>query len=147
MVLSIFLVIIFGSMHALNATDQLAEAYNKITDGLITIRKQFPTVQPRVYSLLDQVDKLYKTARQNALETADLKKKLQERQSEAREQIDAAKKLIENTKTELAKKFEEQGARLQTLQAERDQLLTKVSLAQVANQAPKSAINTGQKSA
>ena len=92
MVLSIFLVIIFGSMHVLSAADELAEAYNKITDGLITIRKQFPTVQPRVYSLLDQVDKLYKTAKQNALETADLKKKLQERQSEAREQIDAAKK-------------------------------------------------------
>ncbi len=116
------------------AQDQLADAYNKITDGLITIRKQFPVVQPRVYALLDQVNTLYKVASQKKIESEDLKKKLQERQQETQDQMDAAKKMVETTKTELAKKFEEQSARLQALQAERDQLLSKISLAQ--GQAP-----------
>jgi len=111
------------------ASDSLAEGYNKITGGLISIRKQFPVVQPRVYSLLDQVDKLYKVAREQTLEVAALKKKLQERQQETKEHIDNAKKLVENAKTELAKKFEEQSAQLQALRAERDQLLGKISLA------------------
>jgi len=113
------------------AADALADTYNRITDGLIAIRKQFPVVQPRVYALLDQVDKLYKAAKANTLEVTELKKKLAERQQEL-QQTETAKKSAEQARITLAKQCEEQSNKLQALQVERDRLVAKVQLAAMA---------------
>lgn len=38
---------------------QMQQSYKKITDGLISLRKEFSGSQSQVYPLLDQVDKMY----------------------------------------------------------------------------------------
>ncbi len=108
--------------------DPVADAYGKITDGLISIRKQFPLAQQRVYALLDQVEKLYKLAKNSTIECSELKKKLQDGQAETKSQLESAKKTFEIAKADLAKRFDEQQVRLQALEKERDQLMAKATI-------------------
>ena len=105
--------------------DVATDAYSKITDGLINLRKQFPIIQPKVYALLDQVEKLYKVAKSSSSECSELRKKLSEGLQETKMQIASAKKTFEQSKTDLMKQFEEQQQRLLALEKQRDHLLAK----------------------
>lgn len=108
--------------------DEATDAYSKITDGLIGLRKQFPVVQPKVYALLDQVEKLYKVAKSSSSECSELRKKLSDGQQETKAQLASAKKTFEQAKTDLMKQFEEQQQRLLALEKQRDHLLAKSSI-------------------
>lgn len=108
--------------------DAVLDAYNRINDGLIGIRKQFPATQQRVYPLLDQVNKLYELAKSSSSQCSELKKKLQDGQHETKSQLDAAKKTFDIAKTDLAKRFDEQQQRLFALEKQRDQLMAKASV-------------------
>ncbi|MBM3893075.1 hypothetical protein FJ365_01580 [Candidatus Dependentiae bacterium] len=105
--------------------DVATDAYSKITDGLISLRKQFPAIQPKVYALLDQVEKLYKVAKASSNECVELKKKLAEGLQESKLQLASAKKTFEQSKMALTKQFEEQQQRLLALEKQRDVLLAK----------------------
>ena len=135
----VVLMIIMSSGWVLASESGLQDIYSDITGGLITIRKEHPVVQPRVYKLLDQVDKLYTQAKTAQSECAQLRKKLQEKQTEAKDQIEAAKRSIEVAKGELSKRFEEQNKRLQALEAERATLVARLT------PAPASATNGEKK--
>ena len=67
------------------SSDSLQFSYKKIGDELVDIRKKYPDVQAKIYSILDQVDKLYKVARVSVDENNSLNKKLKEREVEAQE--------------------------------------------------------------
>ena len=108
--------------------DVAAEAYGKITDGLIGLRKQFPAAQSKVYALLDQVEKLYKVAKTSSSECVELKKKLSDGQQETRSQLALAKKNLEQAKADLSKRFDEQQQRLLALEKQRDHLMAKASV-------------------
>ena len=107
--------------------DELQGVYAEVTNDLISIRKEYPTVQPKIYKLLDQVDKLFKQTKAVHAERDELRKKLQERQVEAKEQVESAKRALELAKNDLTKKFEEQQRKLQGLELERDKLVAKVT--------------------
>jgi hypothetical protein len=117
------LLVLARSMYANG--DVATDAYSKITDGLISLRKQFPIIQPKVYALLDQVEKLYKVAKSSSSECSELRKKLSEGLQETKMQIASAKKTFEQSKTDLMKQFEEQQQRLAALEKQRDHLLAK----------------------
>lgn len=123
----VVLIIIMSCSGILASESGLQTIYSDITGGLITIRKEYPVVQPRVYKLLDQVDKLYTQAKTAQTECAELRKKLQEKQVEVKDQIEAAKRSLETAKNELTKRFEEQRKRLEALETERVSLLAKLA--------------------
>ena len=123
-ILSVVLVLCSGR---LLRADAATDAYGKITDGLIGIRKQFPAIQPKVYALLDQVEKLYKLVKSSSSECSELRKKLTEGQQEKKNQLEATKKTYEMAKADLLKRFEEQQQRLLALEKQRDQLMAKAS--------------------
>jgi hypothetical protein len=57
---------------------QMQQLYKKIGSDLITIRKEYSAAQPMVYSLLDQVEKLYavsKNVHQKKVQYKKLSKK------------------------------------------------------------------------
>ncbi len=120
-------VLMFGSCGLIQA-DAVLDAYTKINDGLIGIRKQFPATQQRVYPLLDQVNKLYELAKTSLTQCNELKKKMHEGQQETKSQLDAAKKTFDIAKADLAKRFDEQQQRLLALEKQRDQLMAKTSV-------------------
>lgn len=59
------------TMHATtirsNTQDQLQTIYKQITNELMSIRKEFAGAQPRVYTLLDQVDRMNNLAKTSYL--------------------------------------------------------------------------------
>ncbi len=108
-------------------SDDVQAVYSEVTRDLISMRKEFPVAQPKIYKLLDQVDKLFKQAKAVQAERDELRKKLLERQVELREQLEASKKSFEMAKLELTKKLEEQQRKAQSVEQERDRLATKVA--------------------
>ncbi len=108
--------------------DIASEAYGKITDGLIGIRKQFPIIQPKIYALLDQVAKLYKIAKTSSTECRELKKKLSDGQHETRSQLASVKKSFDQEKTDLLKQCNEQQQRLLALEKQRDHVMASSSI-------------------
>ena len=126
MAMKVFVALLFvcGS---LGATPDAATAYGKITEGLIDLRKQFPTAQAKVYVLLDQVEKLYNIAKSSSGECVTLRKRLQDAQGETKQQLETVKKTFEQAKADLAKRFDEQQQRLTAAEKQRDQLMAKAS--------------------
>ena len=108
-------------------SDDVQAVYSEVTRDLISIRKEFPVAQPKIYKLLDQVDKLFKQTKIVQAERDELRKKLLERQVELREQLEVSKKSFETAKLELTKKLEEQQRKAQSVEQERDRLATKVA--------------------
>ncbi len=116
----------------------MQDNHKKIADGLITVRKEYPASQPKVYAMLDQLDKLYNAARTISQKKTIYKKKLLEKATEAaqlkqevsvfKNESSSAKKSLESEKSDLINKLAQEQERVQQLQLERKELLNKVAL-------------------
>ena len=112
------------TMHALiaisrsNTQDQLQTIYKQITNDLISIRKEFAGAQPKVYSILDHVDKMNNMAKimyqkKHSLETQihtassssqslrDENKVLKTELATLKQKLDVTTKFLENTNKQL----------------------------------------------
>ena len=120
------------------STAQMQEHYKKVAEGLIGVRKEYPISQPRVYGMLDQLDKLYSTAKQVAQKKQTFKKKIQEKTAEntalkqdiatLRNDVSSIRKVVENAKSELAQKLAEEKAKAEQSSREHKELLDKVAI-------------------
>lgn len=59
-------------------SSEIHTVYKKIGEDLINLRKEFSAAQPKVYSLLDQVDKMYTLTKTTQQKKTDYRKKYQE---------------------------------------------------------------------
>jgi len=115
----------------------MLEMHKKITEGLIGFRKEYPDSQPKVYALLDNVNKLFNTAKTAIQKGAGVKKLLQDKMTEnsllknelaqLKGAVDTTKKTLEVTQSDLYKKLEEEQAIVQRLTMERKELLNKMA--------------------
>lgn len=123
---------------AVRAEEQLQDLYKKIADGLIGLRKEYPASQPKVYALLDQIDKLYKTAKSTEESCNSYKQKLNEKTTEAsslrheivtmKNDVLSTKKNLECAREDLGLKLEEEKNKAQQLMKEKQELLNKVAM-------------------
>lgn len=73
----IVLVIIFISNNYCKNTDKkMSNLHNKISKDLLSLKKNHPHTQPQVYSLLDQVCKMYQLSKTTMKKKKELKVKL-----------------------------------------------------------------------
>ena len=126
-------------MGTVTATDieQLQDLYKKIADGLISMRKDSPQSQTKIYAMLDQLDKLYSIAKNGGLKNQSLEKKYQEKIAEnttikneltqIKTDMHSVRKSLETAKNSLDQKLDEDKARIQSLSQERSALITKVA--------------------
>lgn len=101
-----------------NTQEQLQSIYKQITNELISIRKEFAGAQPRVYTVLDHIDKmnnLAKTSYQkrhaleaqinstssNAKSLREENKSLKAEISTLKQKLDVTTKFLENTSNQL----------------------------------------------
>lgn len=115
----------------------ILDVHKKVTDGLISIRKDYPESQPKVYALLDQVNKLFSSAKTAYQKSVGAKKLLQDKTSEnasLKQELallkgDAVKnkQALEIAEVDLRKKLEEEHATVERLSKEKKDLLTKVA--------------------
>jgi chromosome segregation ATPase len=119
------------------STELMQESYKKIADGLIGIRKEFPPAQPKVYAMLDQLDKLHSTAKNVTLKKNTYKKKLLEKTAEnaalrnelntLRSEMSSTKSTLESAKSTLDQKLEEDKEQIELLTREKKELLNKIA--------------------
>ncbi len=119
------------------STELIQDAYKKIADGLISIRKEYAPSQTKVYAMLDQLDKLYFSAKTVTIKKNTYKKKLLEKTAEnaalknelssLRLEVSATKSSLETTKSALDQKLEEDKARIEQLTLEKKELLHKMA--------------------
>lgn len=117
---------------------QMHEHYKKIADGLIGIRKEYPVTQPKVYGMLDQLDKLLSRAKKTVVKKQQYRQKVQsltventslkQELSTVRGEVSTVRKSIESARSELALQFEQEKRRADQLTQERKDLLQKVAL-------------------
>lgn len=86
-----------GAPCSARRAEQMQELYKKIGEELIAIRKQFTEAQPKIYLVLDQLDKMYGIAKSGLQRKKEIKKNLKEKERE----VVALKKELEKTKSEL----------------------------------------------
>lgn len=134
----LFLPIFFmvGTLTA-NDIEQLQDIYKKIADGLISMRKESPQSQTKIYAMLDQLDKLYSIAKNGGTKIHLLEKKYQEKVAEntavkneltqIKTDMHNVRKSLETAKNSLDQKLEDDKERIQNLSQERSALLTKVA--------------------
>jgi uncharacterized coiled-coil DUF342 family protein len=116
---------------------QMQEHYKKIADGLIGIRREYPVTQPKVYGLLDQLDKLLSRAKKIVQKKQQYKQKVQTLNAEntvlkqelatVRNEVSNVKKSIESARNELALRVEEEKKRADQLSHERKVLAGKLA--------------------
>jgi chromosome segregation ATPase len=120
-----------------NGLEQLQDMYKKVAEGLITIRKEYPQSQSKVYTMLDHLDKLYALAKNDTQKSQILEKKLQEKTAEntqlkneltsVKGEIHTARKTLEAAKSSVDQRIEEDKQHIQQLTQERNTLVTKVA--------------------
>ncbi|MFA5306354.1 MAG: hypothetical protein WC365_02800 [Candidatus Babeliales bacterium] len=130
---------IFFMVGTATATDaeQLQDLYKKIADGLISMRKESPQSQTKIYAMLDQLDRLYSIAKNCGGKIQSLEKKYQEKLAEnttikneltqIKTDMHSVRKSLETAKNNLDQKLEDDKTRIQSLSQERSTLLTKVA--------------------
>jgi|GEM_PF-6197147 len=109
----------------------IQDLYKKMSSELIEVRKEFPSAQPKIYPLLDQLDKLYNTSKNIHTKKQHYKKLFKTRDVE----LSSLKKEISFMKNELAatknilesssRKFEDEKASLCSMLKEKDDALSK----------------------
>lgn len=130
--------IIFGiNLLAAKSTVKMQEHYKKIADGLIGIRKEFPPTQPKIYAILDQLDKLHTLAKKAVHKKQLLKQEknelfiektaLKKEVATAQNELSSIKGSVENEQLELTKKLEVEKIQVEKLMQERKILLTKIA--------------------
>jgi len=142
-------IVIFSSTSLLADSQMVQDLQRKIADGLMSIRKEYPASQPRIYAMLDQLDKLCSLAKNGYQEAENLKKELSDKHAENsslkktlsqnKQDLLSIKKTVESAKSSLDQKLEEERLRVQQLTQERDKLLQKIAVleAPVAKQVTK----------
>ena len=65
-ILLIYLVMNASSTINAKTLRQMQDLYKNIGNDLMCIRKEFEAAQPKVYSILDQIDKMYNLAKLTA---------------------------------------------------------------------------------
>lgn len=62
---TLFCLIFHYNIEIINAKtlQHMHDLYKNVSDDLMSIRKEFPATQPKVYSVLDRVDKMYNLAK------------------------------------------------------------------------------------
>jgi len=101
--------LIYTSLHVSTALDaktlqQMQDLYKNIGNDLMYIRKEFTAAQPKVYSILDRVDKMYNLAKVTAEKKHNLNALLKNQSSESNKlyaEINALKSKITATEEEL----------------------------------------------
>ena len=129
------LLLVHGALFA--ESNDMQDLYKTIANGLIGIRKDYPASQPKVYSLLDQVEKLYTTAKGAEEKRSKLKDQLRAKVTEnvalkteltaLRSEVSTVKKAIETTKNDVDQKLEEERLRVDELLQERKMLQAKLT--------------------
>ena len=65
-----------------DSSTQIQELHKKISDDLLSLRKEYPKTQSTIYPLLDQVGQLYKISRNAIVKEKTYKQKINLNQSE-----------------------------------------------------------------
>jgi hypothetical protein len=135
----VFLLNIACAFGLTQGIEGIQNSYKKVADDLMSIRKDFPNAQPKVYAMLDQLNKLYSSAKTAVQEEDILKRKLLEKAKEnvsLKQELMTAKnekKAIDAEKDVLEKKLEEENAKVLALSHEHKELTTKLVAAETAN--------------
>lgn len=84
---TLLLAIIFGSCSEIELmygkrSQELQEYYKKIGDELISVRKQFTESQPKIYTILDQLDKMHGIAKHIVQRKKEWKRKFKQKERE-----------------------------------------------------------------
>ncbi len=118
---------------AKKSMQQLQDLYKKIGTDLGTIKKEYAPVQPRIYSLLDQVEKMYNIAKTSVQKRKNLKKNLKAKTGELvkitqelvilKKEASLTKQKFDNT----FKQLETEKSQLLSFNKERSELLTKLA--------------------
>jgi predicted nucleic acid-binding Zn-ribbon protein len=137
LVICVIFLCVFNPRMVDATADQIQETYKKIADGLLDVCKQHAEARPKIYSILDQINKLSSTAQTLAQNHHNLEKILQEKNHEnqalkkelvaIRSDVSNARKSLEVAKIELSKKMEEHKVQAQQLVQERKDLLGKIN--------------------
>ncbi|MCB9492885.1 MAG: hypothetical protein H6679_01270 [Epsilonproteobacteria bacterium] len=83
---------------------QIQQLYKKIGDELLEIRRQHAQTQPRVYTLLDHVDKMHALAKEACLEKKEMKRRVKELEHDnhvLRVELEGLKRELDTTKLAL----------------------------------------------
>jgi septal ring factor EnvC (AmiA/AmiB activator) len=116
---------------------QMKDLYKKIGDDLVTVRKDFTAAQPRIYSVLDQIDKLYNLAKDTVHRRKTVKKSLKEKIAEIKKlhsELSVLKSELGSVKQRLDttnKQLESEKVHLSQLSKEKGDLLGKVKKLEV----------------
>jgi chromosome segregation ATPase len=129
--------LLFVRVASADTTRELQDAYTKVADGLNNIRKEYPACQPKVYAIMDQLDKIYSMAKGADQKRQSLKQKLENKITEnvalktelvaLRSEMSSVKKSLEITQVEADQKLEEEKIKSQQLAQERKDLIHKLS--------------------
>jgi hypothetical protein len=110
--------------------------HQHVADDLITIRREHPDVQPKIYAILDQIEKMSSTARASLQQQKGLKRLVLEKTAEnialkqelatIKSEMNGTKKTLEAARVELNRKLDEEKAHVQQLWKERKDLMNKM---------------------
>lgn len=83
---TILIYLVLQSTTTLNAKtlQQMQDLYKNIGNDLMSIRKEFAAAQPKVYSILDRIDKMYNLAKLTAEKKHNLSLQLKNQSSETK---------------------------------------------------------------
>ncbi len=117
-----------GFIYADNTSKQLQSLNREIGKGLVQIRRENPALQPSIYSLLDQVGKLYKFSSVTLKEQKKLKMALQEDKRirfGLEDENERLKVEVTFLKQSLNRERDDNKGRLESLEQEKADLLKK----------------------
>ena len=103
---TILTMLVFSSsfIAASKIEQQIQSLHKKISDQLLNIRKEYSQTQPIVYSLLDQVCKMYQLSKNTVEKKKKFKKQLNQKEQEQKS-LKAELSEVKNKTTELEDKF------------------------------------------
>jgi chromosome segregation ATPase len=160
--ISFVVIITMSSRCNAGPIEQMQELYRNISQDLVDIRKEYVGAQPKVYSLLDQVDKMYTLAKKAVQGSSDQKKDMQNKHSEVvalksennnlKKELESSRQALDVTKGSLDatfKKLESEQAHVKQASREKEDLIKQIgslALAQKKNRerAEKATIETVQ---
>lgn len=119
---------------------QMQQLYKKIGSELITIRKEYSAAQPKVYSLLDQVEKLYAVSKNVHQKKVQYKKLYKVKEIEVvslKKEIAQMKNEFQSTRSQLDathKKLEAEKANANNILKEKNEIINKISKLEALSQ-------------
>ena len=71
-----FIILFFYQIHSGRTSEEVSRLHSKISQDLLSIKKEYPPTQPKIYSALDQVSKIYQISKNTLIERKELKTRL-----------------------------------------------------------------------